>query len=108
MAEEEVVVTTLTPKEVVPSNIGKMVLEPFNHAIAAGMREALRSGIQAHEVVELLLNQLTSVVGMIEPAGARELTVKAIVEHISPMVSTYVQKRSTSPGGVILPNGATP
>lgn len=102
---EEVVNTHLTPAEVVPEKVGKFILEPFNHAIAVGMRKALEQGVQAHEVIELLLNQLTSVVAMIEPAGAREQTVKDITNHISTMVQHYVRIRNTTPGGILKPNG---
>jgi hypothetical protein len=103
---EEVVNTHLTPKEVVPENVGKFVLEPFNHAIAVGMRKALEQGVQTHEVLELLLNQLTSVVAMIEPAGAREQTIKDITNHLATMTQHYVRMRNTTPGGILVPNGA--
>jgi hypothetical protein len=103
---EEVVNTHLTPAEVVPEKIGKFILEPFNHAIAVGMRKALEQGVQTHEVLELLLNQLTSVIAMIEPSGAREQTIKDITNHLAKMTQHYVRMRHTSPGGVILPNGA--
>lgn len=106
MADEEVVVTNLTPPEVIPEKIGKFILEPFNHAIAVGMRKALEQGVQTHEVLELLLNQLTSVLAMIEPAGAREQTLRDITNHLASMTQHYVRMRHTTPGGVILPNGA--
>ena len=54
-----------------PPNLGKALLEPLNHAIAAGEREALKIGVPSTDVIEMLLNHLASVVAMIEPAGAR-------------------------------------
>lgn len=86
-----------------PGPVGKFLLEPLNHAIAAGTRQALKQGVQAHELVEMHLNHLASVVAMIEPPAARELMLRKIVEDFAPMVGTHVNARYTTPGGIKLP-----
>jgi hypothetical protein len=93
------------PAELIPDQISKFILEPLNHGIAASMRTALKQGVQAHAAIELLLNQLASVVALIEPAGAREQTIKDVISHFAPMTRKYVDMRNTTPGGVILPGG---
>ena len=105
MADENKVETALKPPEVIPDQIGKFILEPLNHGIAASLRTALKQGVQAHEVIEMVLNQLASVVALIEPAGAREQTLKDIISHLTPMTRKYVDMRNTTPGGLILPGG---
>lgn len=89
--------------EKMPENLGKTLLEPLNHAIAAGEREALKLGVPAHDVVEMLLNHLASVVSMIEPAGVRAATVEGLVAGFAPMVHKHVAARYTTPGGILTP-----
>lgn len=86
-----------------PGPVGKFLLEPLNHAMAAGTRQALKQGVQAHELLELHLNHLASVVAMIEPAGAREAALRQLVSDFAPMVKLHVDARYISPGGVHLP-----
>jgi hypothetical protein len=54
-------------------------------------------------MIEMLLNHLSSVTAMVEPAGAREELVKQLVSAFAPMVRKHVDARNTTPGGVILP-----
>ena len=94
-------------KTQVPANIGKAILDPLNHALAAGEREALKIGVPTHEVVEMLLNHLASVVAMIEPPQARALVVEGLVENFAVMVRKHVDATQRTPGGIIVPrNGA--
>lgn len=90
-----------TPK--LPANLGKALLEPLNHAIAAGEREALKIGVPSTDVIEMLLNHLASVVAMIEPAGARAATIEGLVAGFAPMVQRHVQARYMTPGGILTP-----
>jgi hypothetical protein len=89
-----------------PPNLGKTLLEPLNHAIAAGEREALKLGVPTHDVVEMLLNHLASVVAMIEPSGVRAATIEGLVEGFAPMVQRHVLLRYTTPGGVLMPRSS--
>lgn len=86
-----------------PKNIYQTMLEPLNHGLAVAERKALELGVPTDKVLEMLLNHLTSVLAQIEPAGAREEAVKDIIRAIAPMTSRYVEARSMTPGGVILP-----
>ena len=87
----------------VPANIGKAILDPLSHALAAGEREALKIGVPTHEVVEMLLNHLASVVAMIEPPQARALVVEGLVENFAAMVRKHVEATQRTPGGIIVP-----
>lgn len=91
----------ITP--VLPPNLGKALLEPLNHAIAAGEREALKIGVPSTDVIEMLLNHLASVVAMIEPVGARAATIEGLVAGFAPMVQKHVQARYMTPGGILTP-----
>lgn len=84
-------------------NISKAILSPLNHAIAAGEREALKVGVPTHEVLEMLLNHLASVVSLIEPPGAREAALKDVVGSFATLVKQHVDRRMTSPAGLHLP-----
>ena len=86
-----------------PPNLGKALLEPLNHAIAAGEREALKIGVPSTDVIEMLLNHLASVVAMIEPAGARAATIEGLVAGFAPMVQKHVAARYMTPGGILTP-----
>ena len=99
--------TTSTPPQL-QGNLGKLVLDPLNHAIAAGEREALKVGVPTHDVVEMLLNHLASVVAMIEPAGVRVSTIEGIIESFARLVRQHVDARLTSPGGIVHPNAGVP
>lgn len=89
----------------IPANLGKLVLGPLNFALAAGEREALKIGVPSHEVIEMLLNHLASVVAMIEPAGVRASTMTDVVKHFPELVRQHVDARLTTPGGIRLPRG---
>jgi hypothetical protein len=102
-AENEIQIS-LPPTEALTA--WRILLEPVNHGFASAEREALKRGVPAHMMVELLLNHLASVVAMIEPAGAREATVTQLVKDFAPMVRRHVDARMTSPGGVILPRAS--
>ena len=93
----------LTPTLQLPPNLGKALLEPLNHAIAAGEREALKIGVPSTDVIEMLLNHLASVVAMIEPVGARAATIEGLVAGFAPMVQKHVQARYMTPGGILTP-----
>jgi hypothetical protein len=88
-----------------PPNLGKALLSPLNHALAAGEREALKVGVPTHDVVEMLLNHLASVVSMVEPPGARAALVEGLVENFAKMVRKHVEARQTTAGGIFVPNG---
>ncbi len=88
-----------------PPNLGKIVLEPINHGLAAAERHALALGVPTHDVVEMLLNHLASVVAAIEPAGVRAATIEGLVENFSPMVRKHLEARQTTNGGIIIPKG---
>lgn len=90
----------------VPKNIYQTMLEPLNHGLAVAERKALELGVPTDKVLEMLLNHLTSVLAMIEPAGARESAVKDVIKSIAPMTSRYVEARNTTPGGLLLPRAA--
>jgi hypothetical protein len=92
----------------IPTNLGKFVLDPLNHAIAAGEREALKVGVPASDVIEMLLNHLASVVAMIEPAGVRAETIKDVIRAFPGLVTKHVDARHMSPGGVFMPNHTVP
>lgn len=87
--------------------VGKILLEPLNHAIAAGEREALARGVPTHAVLEMLVNHLASVVAMVEPAGAREACLRDLVGSFAPLVRQHVERRYTTPGGVVLPKAVS-
>lgn len=86
-----------------PGTVSKFLLEPLNHGIAAANRQALKQGVQAHELIELHLNHLASVVAMVEPAGAREELIRQLVGSFASMVKQHVDVRYTTEGGVKLP-----
>lgn len=91
-----------------PVNLGKLVLEPWQHALAAGMRHALRVGVPTHDVIGMLLNHLASVVAMVEPPGVRAALVKGLVESFPDMIRQHVDARQMTSGGVFIPQGAQP
>lgn len=93
---------------VLPPNLGKAILDPLSHALAAGEREALKIGVPTHDVVEMLLNHLASVVAMIEPAAVRAVTVEGLVENFSLMVRKHVDARYMTPGGILVPKPVDP
>jgi hypothetical protein len=86
-----------------PGNIGKLILDPLEHSIAAGAREALKVGVPTHNVVEMFLNHLASVVAMIEPAGARAATVEGLVNSFGTMVHKHVEAQRTTKSGLLVP-----
>jgi len=88
-----------------PVAVWRLLLEPINHGLASATRKALEMQVPAHSVIEMYLNHLASTVAMIEPAGAREETLKNLVSSFAPMVRRHVDARMTSPGGVIMPRG---
>ncbi len=90
-------------KPAIPANLGKFVLDPLNHAIAAGEREALKIGVPTNEVLEMLLNHVASLVAMIEPAGVRAGTITDVVKSLPELVQKHVEVRHTSAGGVFMP-----
>jgi len=96
--------TDIAPK--IPANLGKFVLDPLNHALAAGEREALKIGVPTHDVIEMILNHVASVVAMIEPPGVRAETIKDVIKAFPELVRKYVEVRHTSPGGVFMPGRA--
>lgn len=100
MAEE---IANGAPSPRLPENIGKIILDPMQHGLAAYERQALKLGVPAHDVVEMLLNHLASVVAMIEPAGARAATVEGLVAGFSTMVQKHLDARKMTAGGVFVP-----
>lgn len=89
----------------VPGNLGKTILLPVNAALAAAEREALKLGVPTHEIIQLLLDHLTSIVGHIEPSGVRAQTLKDVVAAIPVLVKKHVELRHMTPGGIVLPRG---
>jgi hypothetical protein len=88
----------------IPANLGKFVLDPLNHAIAAGEREALKIGVPTEEVLEMLLNHVASVIAMIEPAGVRAGALMDANHALPELVRKHVEARHLSSGGVFMPN----
>jgi len=84
-------------------NIGRTLIEPLNHGLAAGCRKALELGVPAHTMVEMLLNHMASVVAMVEPPGAREGLMKDVVRQFSTMVNRHVEARHTTKSGLLMP-----
>lgn len=85
-------------------NVGKLVLQPLEHCIAAGVRQAFKIGVPGHAVIEMLLNHLASVIAMVEPAGARIETQQAILNGaLQSLIQQHVEARKTSTGGVFIP-----
>jgi hypothetical protein len=93
----------LGPVSNLPPNLGVLLLEPLNHGLAAAERQALKMGVPAHDMINLLLNHLASVCAMIEPPQAREALIKDLVSSFSVMVRKHVEARFTTPGGLLLP-----
>lgn len=95
-----------------PPRIGqpfaRILLEPLNHGFATAERVALKHGVPAEAVIEMVLNHLCSLVAMVEPAGAREETLKSVVASFAPMVRQHYQARHTTPGGIITRPDAVP
>ena len=87
----------------IPNNIVPTILSPLEHGIAAMEREALKVGVPADKIINMLLNHMCSVVAMIDPPPVREETIKALVKSFAPMVRQHVEARFTTPGGVKLP-----
>lgn len=88
---------------VVPENIGKFILVPLEHSIAAGARKALESGVPAHLMIEMFINHLASVVAMVEPPGARTACIQDVVAQFSGLVRQHVDRRYTTLGGIVRP-----
>jgi hypothetical protein len=84
-------------------NLARTMLDPLNHAVAAGTREALRLGVPAHAVIEMQLNHLASLIAQLEPAGLRLTVIEDVVRQLSTMVRQHVDARNKTPGGVIIP-----
>lgn len=89
-----------------PTDVGKVVIEPLNHALAAGIRQAVSMGTPTHSIVEMLLNHIASMAALVEPPGSREMLVKQIIGAVAPLVRKHVDARNTTPGGVILPRAS--
>jgi hypothetical protein len=87
--------------------LGKMVLDPWDHAMAAYERAALKSGVPVHLILEKLLNHMCSILAQIEPAGAREDAVKSIVASFAPLMRQHYELLNTTQGGIILPKVVT-
>jgi hypothetical protein len=84
-------------------NLARTMLDPLNHAVAAGTREALRLGVPAHAVIEMQLNHLASLIAQLEPAGLRLTVIEDVVRQLSTMVRQHVDAKNKTPGGVIIP-----
>lgn len=93
-------------KSINTDDLGRAILQPWDHAMAAYEREAAKMGVPAHRVLNLLLNHMASVVAMIDPPQARELLIEDLVKAFAPMVRQHIDARFKSPGGVFLPGGA--
>jgi len=91
-----------------PRNFHTLILEPLNHGLAAAERQALKQGVPAHDMINLLLNHMASVCAMVEPPQAREMLIKDLVASFGAMVRKHVEVRYTSPGGVFLPGIGPP
>lgn len=83
-------------------NLGKAILEPIDHGIAAMERAALKAGVPVHIVIEMLLNHLASVTAAIEPAGVRAGTIADIQRGFPSLVVQHVTARKTTAGGVLV------
>jgi hypothetical protein len=89
-----------TKKTITPADIGKMLIEPLNYALAAGSRQALAVGVPARDIIEMHLNHLASVISLIEPTGVREQTVMDVIASLNSLVTKHIEART---GGIIAP-----
>lgn len=99
-------VSTESSGQVSMAQLSRMILDPWDHAMAAYERRALQIGVPVHLMIEKLLNHMCSIVAQVEPAGAREQLVKDLVSSFGPMCRKHYDARNTTPGGVIKPTGS--
>jgi hypothetical protein len=59
------------------------ILDVQINIVAAGLRAGLSNGLTVQETIQMLLNQITSLVSLVEPAGVRAEIVKGILESVS-------------------------
>lgn len=96
-------VVDVAPK--VPAGLGRVMLEPFEHAMAAGLRNAAKVGVPAHNILEMQANMIASFIAMIEPAGARLAAMTDLIEQLPGLVTQHVAANRTTPGGILVPKG---
>ncbi len=90
----------------IPANLGPFVLSPLNHAIAAGAREAFKLGVPVHNVLEMMVNQLASVIALVEPAGVRANALADVQRQLPDLMRQYVEAKHLTPGGIYMPGRA--
>jgi len=88
-----------------PPQAIKLVMGPIEHGLAASERNLLESGVPIQAVIDMLMEHVVSLTSRIEPPGVRAEIVKQLVADIAPGVRRAVERRNTTPGGVILPKG---
>lgn len=93
----------MTNSEPNMQELGRLLLEPLNHGMAAAIRKSFELGVPGEKVIEMLVNHTASVVAMIEPAGAREGALADVLRHMAPMVQKHYDARHTTAGGVVKP-----
>lgn len=86
--------------QITPQMISKLILDPINNGFAAALRDALKSGVPARDIIELTLNQMVSIVAMVEPKSVREALIMDVIGSINPLVVQHVEARM---GTLILP-----
>jgi phosphoribosylcarboxyaminoimidazole (NCAIR) mutase len=87
-------------------DLSKALLDPLNHAMAAGERHAIKMGVPVEAILEMNMNHLCSVVAMIEPAPVREFLITKLCGEMAGLVSQHALAIRTTAGGVVLPSGA--
>lgn len=82
------------PDDQKPSaNLGVLILRPVEHALAAAEREALAIGVPTHDVIQMLMNHLASIVACVEPPGVRAELTKDIMTNLGGLIRQHVERR---------------
>lgn len=87
----------------VPAGLGKIILEPFTNAMAAGLRNAAKIGVPANNILEMQVNMMASFIAMIEPAGARMVALSDVIEQLPGLVSQHIAATKRTAGGIVIP-----
>jgi hypothetical protein len=84
-------------------DLSKSLLDPLNHAMAAGERQAIKMGVPGEMIIEMNVNHLCSVLALIEPPQVREHMIAKICAEMASLVGQHVTSRNTTPGGIFVP-----
>jgi hypothetical protein len=84
-------------------DLSKALLDPLNHAMAAGERQAIKMGVPGEMIIEMNMNHLCSVLALVEPVEVREFMIAKLCREMAGLVAQHAVAVRTTPGGVILP-----